>query len=83
MKIEPVRGWVDVVPSQHKPWDHKDRQHLIRVYGLSYKTPVLVISLTPESIDALREKVSAQMRALASPKEILAAIGITEEGEIE
>ena len=82
MKIEPVRGTVRV-----EDWEEFQRGAISRLSEWNEEVvPVgpgdmsaIVHSLTPESIEAMREKVHVHMKALASPKEILAAIGITEE----
>lgn len=89
MKIEPVRGeafWTEVA-------DPDDPTIVVHRFGISAEdaegmggvVPVLVIPLTPESIEAMREKVvkAAYGPVFMTDEEasaaILAAIGITEE----
>ena len=76
MKIESVRGWLNAeefrdIPRQEGPYSN---------------VPVLVIPLTPENIEEMREKASSILasRGLSNWRlagRILTALGVTEESD--
>lgn len=84
MKIESVRGYVVTVQLGH----HKSRRVSVKK-ALPTATPVLVIPLTPENIEAMREKVKQAIAGRVDDwhpsrdgeleEAVLTALGITEE----